>query len=35
MHRSGGNVGNKGVECAEAALEMANLLRQLPGSSAF
>jgi len=34
IHRSGGNVGNKGVECAEAALEMANLLRQLPGSSA-
>ena len=32
IHRSGGNVGNKGVECAEAALEMANLLRQLPGS---
>ena len=29
IHRSGGNVGNKGVECAEAALEMANLLEQL------
>lgn len=29
IHRSGGNVGNKGVECAKAALEMANLLRQL------
>ena len=32
IHRSGGNVGNKGVECAEAALEMANLLPQLPDS---
>lgn len=30
IHRSGGNVGNKGVECAEAALEMVSLLRQLP-----
>jgi len=30
IHRSGGNVGNKGVECAEAALEMANLLSKLP-----
>jgi 6,7-dimethyl-8-ribityllumazine synthase len=30
IHRSGGNVGNKGVECAEAALEMAALLKQLP-----
>jgi len=29
IHRSGGNVGNKGVECAEAALEMVQLLRQL------
>jgi 6,7-dimethyl-8-ribityllumazine synthase len=26
IHRSGGNVGNKGIECAEAALEMASLL---------
>lgn len=26
IHRSGGNVGNKGVECAEAALEMVTLL---------
>ncbi len=34
IHRSGGNVGNKGVECAEAALEMANLLPQLPDRSA-
>jgi 6,7-dimethyl-8-ribityllumazine synthase len=31
IHRSGGNVGNKGVECAQAALEMVRLLRQLPG----
>jgi 6,7-dimethyl-8-ribityllumazine synthase len=30
IHRSGGNVGNKGVECAEAALEMASLLGKLP-----
>ncbi len=29
IHRAGGNVGNKGVECAEAALEMVRLLRQL------
>ena len=29
IHRSGGNVGNKGVECAESALAMANLLRQI------
>ena len=30
LHRSGGNVGNKGTECAQAALEMVNLLRKLP-----
>jgi 6,7-dimethyl-8-ribityllumazine synthase len=30
IHRSGGNVGNKGVECAEAALEMVRLLDKLP-----
>ncbi len=30
IHRAGGNVGNKGSECAEAALEMANLLAALP-----
>ena len=29
IHRSGGNVGNKGVECAEAALEMATLLTKI------
>lgn len=29
IQRSGGNVGNKGVECAEAALEMANLSKRL------
>ncbi len=29
IHRAGGNVGNKGVECAEAALRMAQLLDQL------
>lgn len=30
IHRSGGNVGNKGAECAEAALEMVGLLKKLP-----
>jgi 6,7-dimethyl-8-ribityllumazine synthase len=30
IHRAGGNVGNKGVECAQAALEMVRLLHQLP-----
>jgi 6,7-dimethyl-8-ribityllumazine synthase len=30
INRSGGAVGNKGVECAEAALEMVSLLRRLP-----
>jgi 6,7-dimethyl-8-ribityllumazine synthase len=29
IHRSGGSVGNKGSECATAALEMARLLEQL------
>ena len=29
IHRSGGNVGNKGVECAQAALEMIGLLERL------
>lgn len=29
IHRAGGNVGNKGVECAEAALEMVSLMREL------
>ena len=29
IHRAGGNVGNKGVECAEAALEMVHLLSQI------
>jgi len=28
IHRAGGNVGNKGSECALAALRMANLLQQ-------
>jgi 6,7-dimethyl-8-ribityllumazine synthase len=31
IHRAGGNVGNKGSECALAALEMVNLLGKLPG----
>lgn len=30
IHRAGGNVGNKGVECAQAALDMVRLLRELP-----
>jgi 6,7-dimethyl-8-ribityllumazine synthase len=30
LHRAGGDVGNKGVECAEAALEMASLMSRLP-----
>lgn len=30
IHRAGGNVGNKGIECAEAALHMVRLLNQLP-----
>jgi 6,7-dimethyl-8-ribityllumazine synthase len=30
IHRAGGNVGNKGVECAEAALAMAGIMRNLP-----
>lgn len=29
IHRSGGNVGNKGAECASAALEMVDLIKQL------
>ena len=29
IHRAGGNVGNKGSECAEAALRMADLLLKL------
>jgi 6,7-dimethyl-8-ribityllumazine synthase len=30
IHRSGGNTGNKGSECATAAVELANLLGELP-----
>lgn len=30
IHRAGGNVGNKGIECAEAALHMVRLLAKLP-----
>ena len=33
LNRSGGTVGNKGAECAAAALEMVNLLRTLPGAA--
>lgn len=29
IHRAGGNVGNKGAECAEAALELVGLLKSL------
>src|SRR5690606_23719142 len=32
IHRAGGNVGNKGVECAEAALQMSGLLATLDAS---
>jgi 6,7-dimethyl-8-ribityllumazine synthase len=32
IHRAGGNVGNKGAECAEAALHMVGLLKNLPMS---
>jgi 6,7-dimethyl-8-ribityllumazine synthase len=31
IHRAGGNVGNKGAECAEAALRMVTLLDQISG----
>ncbi len=34
IHRSGGNVGNKGVECADAALEMVSLLRTIGSGDA-
>ena len=30
IHRAGGNAGNKGRECAEAALEMVRLMNKLP-----
>jgi 6,7-dimethyl-8-ribityllumazine synthase len=30
IHRAGGNVGNKGVECAEAAIQMVGLMKNLP-----
>src|SRR5205809_333705 len=30
IHRAGGNVGNKGAECAESALHMAGLLKNIP-----
>lgn len=30
IQRAGGNMGNKGAECAEAALEMVSLLAKLP-----
>jgi len=33
IHRAGGNVGNKGQECAEAALEMVRLLAKLPSET--
>ncbi len=33
IHRSGGNVGNKGSECAEAALEMIDLMAKLSQAS--
>ncbi len=30
IHRAGGNVGNKGAECAEAALQMVDLIEKFP-----
>lgn len=33
INRAGGKAGNKGFEVASAAIEMANLLAQLPGNS--
>jgi 6,7-dimethyl-8-ribityllumazine synthase len=30
LHRAGGNVGNKGSECAAAAVQMVGLLKSLP-----
>jgi len=30
IHRAGGNVGNKGTDCAEAALAMVGLLESMP-----
>jgi 6,7-dimethyl-8-ribityllumazine synthase len=34
IHRAGGNVGNKGAECAEAAIAMVGLLKNLPSHPA-
>jgi 6,7-dimethyl-8-ribityllumazine synthase len=34
IHRAGGNAGNKGAECAQAALEMVRLLEKLRDASA-
>ena len=33
IHRAGGNVGNKGAECADAALHMIGLLKNLPAAA--
>ena len=33
IHRSGGNMGNKGAECATAAIEMIRLLREMDKSN--
>jgi 6,7-dimethyl-8-ribityllumazine synthase len=30
IHRAGGQVGNKGAECAEAAMQMVGLLKNIP-----
>jgi 6,7-dimethyl-8-ribityllumazine synthase len=35
IHRAGGNVGNKGAECATAALEIVDLLQQLRREEGF
>ena len=33
IQRAGGTVGNKGVECAEAVLRMADLISRLPSQA--
>jgi 6,7-dimethyl-8-ribityllumazine synthase len=35
IHRAGGQHGNKGSECAEAALQMVNLLHDLADKEPF
>ncbi len=35
IHRAGGNVGNKGCDCAESALQMVGLLKNCPSAPAL